>query len=262
MRGLGGFRVADHADRGACGVVADQRAQHAGGVGIAAGAGIVLGVGDDDRLLRALRKFHGEAHALVGRIDAAVEIVFVALDQRCDLVRGGIGIGLRPAIGEHARPAIGKIGGRKARRKRQRRHRLALQRRKPLVNALGGLVVGALPADRNQERQLPECLGEALLRLEQQREMVCRGAAGVGHVDMRIGAVGDQRVGMLHHFGRHIGVQIEAGHQRQLLADHLADARENFAFAVVEMFGHHGAVQVEIDAHRAGRPPRCRRSSP
>ena len=34
---------------------------------------------------------------------------------------------------------------------------------------------------------------------QQQREMLGGGAAGVGHVDMRIGAIGDQRVGMLDH---------------------------------------------------------------
>ena len=169
----------------------------------------------------------------------------------------------RPAIGEYARPAIGEIGGRKARRKRQRRHRVVLQRRELLVNAFGRLVVGALPADRDQERQLPERLCEFLPRCSSSSARCSRaGAAGVGHVDMRIGAVGDQRVRMLHHFGRHIGVQIEADHQRQILADHLAHAREDFAFAIVEMFRHHRAVQVEIDGvERAGRP-RCRRSSP
>ena len=79
------------------------------------------------------------------------------------------------------------------------------------------------------------------------------GAAGVGHVDMRIGAIGDQRVGMLDHFRRDIGVQVEADHQRQVLADHLAHAREDFAFAVVEMLGDHRAVQIEIDGvERAG----------
>ncbi len=64
---------------------------------------------------------------------------------------------------------------------------------------LVGLVVGALPADQDQERQLPERLCEALFALQQQREMVGGGAAGVGHVDMRIGAVGDQRIGVLDH---------------------------------------------------------------
>ena len=102
---------------------------------------------------------------------------------------------------------------------------------------------------------MPERLCEFLLRLQQQREMAGGGAAGVGHVDMRIGAIGDQRVRVFDHLGRDIGVQIEADHQRQILADHLAHARQNFAFAVVEMFRDHGAVQVEIDGvERARRP--------
>ena len=83
--------------------------------------------------------------------------------------------------------------------------------------------------------------------------MLGGGAAGVGHVDMRIGAVGNQRVGMFDHLGRDIGVQIEADHQRQVVADHLAHARQDFAFAVVEMFGDHGAVQVEIDGVERSR---------
>ena len=213
--------------------------------------------------LRArLRQFHRVAHAFVGRIDAAVEIVFMADDERCHRVRRGVGIGLGPAIGEHARPAIGKIRRRKTRRERQRRHRVALQRRQLLVDAFGRLVVGALPADRNQERQLPERLCESLLGAQQQREMLRRGAAGIGHVDMRIGAVGDQRVGMFDHLRRHIGVQIEADHQRQVLADHLAHAREDFAFAVVEMFGRPWRRADRDRPRRAVPRPRCRRSSP
>ena len=162
MRGLRRSGIVDHAGRGALGVVADQRAQHARGVGIAAGAGIVLGVGDHDRLGRGLRQFHRMQHAFVGREDAAVEIILVTDNDVRDGIGRGVGIFLRPAIGEHARPAMGKIGRRKARRKRQRRHRIVLQRRELPVNALGRLVVGALPADRNQERQLPERLCEFL----------------------------------------------------------------------------------------------------
>ena len=247
VRGLCRGGIADHADGGAGGVVADQRAQHAGGVGIAAGAGIVLGVGDDDRLVRVPRQFHGVAHALVGRKDAAVKIVLVTDNEFCHFVRGSVSIGLRPAIGEHARSAVEKVRGRKARRERQRRHRVALQCRKPLIDALAGLVAGALPADRNQERQLPERFRHALPGTQQHGEMMGGGAAGVGHVDMGIGAIGDQRVGMFDHLRRHIGVQVEADHQRQVVADYAADAGENFAFAVVEMFCHHGAMQIEID---------------
>src|SRR6187200_3252811 len=77
------------------------------------------------------------------------------------------------------------------------------------------------------------------------------GAPRVGHIDVGIGAVGDQRIGMFDHFRRDIGVEIEARHQRQILADHLAYAGEDFAFAVVEMLGDHRAMQVEIDAIRS-----------
>ena len=42
-------------------------------------------------------------------------------------------------------------------------------------------------------------------------------------------------------------MEVEAHDQRQVLADHLAHAGKRFAFAVVMMFGHHGAVQIEID---------------
>ncbi|MGY4596467.1 hypothetical protein ACVWXL_004213 [Bradyrhizobium sp. GM22.5] len=83
--------------------------------------------------------------------------------------------------------------------------------------------------------------------------MLRAGAAGLGHVDMGIGAVGDQRVRMLNHFGGDVGVEIEAGDQRNVLADDAAHARENLAFAVVEMFRDHRAVQIEIDGvDRAG----------
>ncbi len=70
---------------------------------------------------------------------------------------------------------------------------------------------------------------------------------------MGIGAVGNECIRIFHHLRRHVGMKIEADDQRQLLADHLAHARENFALAVVEMFGDHRAVQIEIDGvDRAG----------
>jgi len=102
---------------------------------------------------------------------------------------------------------------------------------------------------------LPKRLGEALSAAQHQLKMTGGAAAGVGHIDVGIGAVGDQRVGMLDHVRRDIGMQVEADHQRQLLADHLTHALEDFAFAVVEMLGHHGAVQIEINGiERSGGP--------
>ena len=94
---------------------------------------------------------------------------------------------------------------------------------------------------------MPEGFRKTVLGPEQQLEMSGAGAAGVGHVDMGIGAVGDQRVGVLDHLWRDVGVQVEADHQWQVLADHLAHAGKDFAFAVVKMLGDHRAMQVEID---------------
>ena len=84
--------------------------------------------------------------------------------------------------------------------------------------------------------------------------MLGAGAAGVGHVDMRVGAIGDQCIRMLDHLRTDVGVQIETGHQRHVLADQLAHAREDLALSIVEMLCHHRPVQIEIDAvNRAGR---------
>ena len=193
-------------------------------------------------------------HAIIGRIDAAVESVLLGNDRRRNFVCRFVRIRLRPAVGEHARPTVDEISRRETRGERQRRHRVALKRRKPLIDCLHRLVCRALPADGDEERQLPKCLGKAALALEHQGQMLGAGATGVGHVHMRIGPIGDQGVRMLDHLRAHIGVQVETDHQRHVLADQFSHAREDFALPVVEMLGHHRPMQIEIDAvNRAGR---------
>jgi hypothetical protein len=43
-------------------------------------------------------------------------------------------------------------------------------------------------------------------------------------------------------------MQVQAGHDRHVRTHQLAHALEQFAFAVVQVFRDHGAVQVQIDA--------------
>ncbi len=75
---------------------------------------------------------------------------------------------------------------------------------------------------------------------------------------MRIGAIRNQRVAVLHHRLRHVGVQIEAGDDRNAISHLLADARQELALAVVEMLGHHRAMEVEVNpVDRAGRLQPC-----
>src|SRR5437762_14326175 len=102
MRSPDRLRIVDHAGCGAGRLVAYQRSQHARGVGIAASAGIVLGVGAADRLTSRFPQLHREAHAVTGRIDAAAEIALAALDETCALAGRSVGAALPPAIGHHA----------------------------------------------------------------------------------------------------------------------------------------------------------------
>ena len=83
--------------------------------------------------------------------------------------------------------------------------------------------------------------------VEPLEEQVGRAASGVGHVDMGVGAVAHQRVGAIDHCLRDVGVQVQARHQRQVRPDHAPHTGEEFAFAVVEVFGDHCAVEVEVD---------------
>ena len=58
-----------------------------------------------------------------------------------------------------------------------------------------------------------------------------------------------------HHFFRNIGMQIQADCDRSALAGQLANAPEQFAFSVFELFRHHRPVKIEIDSvcgHRVG----------
>ncbi len=90
---------------------------------------------------------------------------------------------------------------------------------------------------------------------EQALQQLRRARAGVGHVDVRIGAVGDQRIGALQHALRDVGMQVQAGDDRHVRAHRRTQPGQQFAFAVVVLVGHHRAVQVQID--RVG--PLCAR---
>ena len=52
---------------------------------------------------------------------------------------------------------------------------------------------------------------------------------------------------MPHHLRRHVGVVVEAGDERDALADGRADPAHQLAFAILMVLGDHRPVQVEID---------------
>ena len=247
MRGPRRRRIDDDADRGALRAVAHERMRHAHRIGIAACSGIVLGVGDHDGFRRGCRQRHRLAHALVGLEDAAVERCLARHHPGRDDVGRAVGIGLRRAIGQHRRPAIGEVGRREAGQEGEARHAVALQRGELGIDRLARLHRGRLPGDRDQIGDLPERLGGAFGRSQQPGEAGRGAAAGLRHVDMRIGAVGDERVGALDHQPGDVAVEVEARDERHVRPDRGAHAPEHLAFAVIEAFADHGAVQVEIN---------------
>ncbi len=115
-------------------------------------------------------------------------------------------------------------------------------------DAAGRLRLGALPHQRDQEIDLAIGLVERPALAQEAVEQRGGAAAGRRHVDMRVGAVADHRARVAHHLRRHVGVVVEAGDDRDPIADESADAAQQFALAVLVMLGHHRAVQVEIDA--------------
>ena len=76
--------------------------------------------------------------------------------------------------------------------------------------------------------------------------------ARLRHVGVGIGPVGDQRVRRGDHVRGDVGVKVEAGDEGNR-ADGFADAREQRALAVFEMFADHRAMEIEIQGVEGAR---------
>ena len=85
---------------------------------------------------------------------------------------------------------------------------------------------------------------------------------GLGHVDMRIGAVDLQKIGVAHHLRRHVGVEVETDRDGQALAQQVAQAAQQLALPVLMAFGDHRPVQVQIDAVQVARCPQVLQQHP
>lgn len=89
-----------------------------------------------------------------------------------------------------------------------------------------------------------------LLPVQQPAEQGGRAPPGVGHVDVRVGPVGDHRIGRLEHQRGHVGVQVQADRDGHPGPHRGADPAQDLAVPVVVRGGHHGAVQVQVDRVR------------
>ncbi len=145
-------------------------------------------------------------------------------------------------------PAFGKIGHGKARRERQRDVVLVLEPPEHRIQASRRLEHRALRRQSGEKIQRSQgFLGRATAG-ERAIEQARGPLAGHRHVHMRIRPVRDQSVAAVDHCASHVGVKIEARDDGDPRSDDVAHAPENLAFTIVEMLGHHRAMQVEVDA--------------
>ena len=161
---------------------------------------------------------------------------------------GRLHVSLVGSVAEHRHSTLGKVRHRKARRERQDHVMLAFEAREQFVETLAGLDECALRWQAGKEVERLHCLRPRRAGDDRFFQEPGRACAGGGHVDVRVRAIGDQPVGVLDHRARHVGVQVEARHHRNFRPDDAAHARQQFAFAIVEVLGDHRAVQVEVDA--------------
>ena len=69
----------------------------------------------------------------------------------------------------------------------------------------------------------------------------------VGHVDVGVGAVADERVRVLDHLRRRVGMKVERGDDRDVVADERAHPAQQLPLPVLVVLGHHRPVQAEVD---------------
>ena len=115
------------------------------------------------------------------------------------------------------------------------------------VEALPRFDQRALEREWDEIRELAEGFVEWAPAPEDAVKHLCSAPARLGHVDMRIGAVGDKGRGLLHHSLGHVGVEIEARDDRHVRVHECAHASQKLALPVFEMFRHHGTMEIEID---------------
>ena len=68
------------------------------------------------------------------------------------------------------------------------------------------------------------------------------------HIDMRIGAVCNQRIRFRNHALRHIRVKIKARSKGYIRPDKRADTAKDFPLPIIKMLRDHGAMKIEINS--------------
>ena len=196
----------------------NERLQEPGRIRGAAAARVVLGIRDHHRALRSTRHLDRTRDAFFRAHHRFGELRLLRLDLAQHPVCSAVGGRLGPGMGDHRGAAPVEV------RRREpgevgKVDQIALDDARARDHALGGLYQRALPIERDQERRLAQRASGRSAALEKRLHRARGVLAGLHSIDVRIGAVGDHRVGVLDHLRRDIGVVVEADHDRHIGAD-------------------------------------------
>jgi hypothetical protein len=229
--------------------LSQQLRENADRVAVAARAGIVLCIGENDRSSSRRRIGDGICDRLPRLPELFAEPALARQHLRRDLVGGFGRRRFRVAVSDNRGAAILDVGGRKTRGERDSADATIAQYRaveisERAIEMRRWLRQRALRRQRNQIIDLPQRLGLFRQSRKYRIEMGRGLRPGLRHIDVGIGTISNQRIGIGDHFIGDIGMKIETRDKRDFAAYRAPHARENFAFTVVEMLADHRAVQI------------------
>ena len=115
------------------------------------------------------------------------------------------------------------------------------------IRAIGRIRTGQHRNGWRDDRQ-PDISEKRFRAADQPSHDLCGLGATRTHVEMRVGAVADKGVHQFHIGGGHVGMQVVAGDDRDVVAPDAADHGQQRALGVVVLGGQAGAVQHAVDA--------------
>ena len=216
--GLGGrMRVHDQPDRRILSIGINQGTQHARRGRHPTRAGVVLGIGNNNR-------------PLPRPVCSTDRIGNRGLGQKCLVLKRGLGggIGVRDSIhrsirrllcvgiGHSRRAAIGDIRSREPHKQRRRERALRLYLCQPFIQSLCGRHIRGLERDWHQIGHAPERFGRPRAGLHHMIQQPRRCGTGICHVDMRIGSETCQHIHSIYKCLGYIAMQVQRGGNRHV----------------------------------------------
>ena len=248
------FGIGDHRHDRVLHAARQQLAQHDRAVARGAPAGVVGAVGQHHQPGRFVARV---SDRLPHRRQGHVEVAPSPPDGAGQLAGPRRGQLRRAVRGDQHRSAgVADVGKRKAVGDGGVQHRrLPLHGLRPAQQGAGRRDQRALPRRHGDERQLQVRQPRAYRACRRGVDQPPRLQAALEGIHVGILLEPDDGVGVRRHARGDVGMQVQGHHQRRRLPHYRSRSFDQIALRVLQVFAHHGAVQVEQHPAAAGRAP-------